>query len=454
MSNSHLSVPKYDQEPQNFSRSQAWSHSEDNDNKSHYTIRKAESRTSLCSYRSSRDLLDFIADIRGRMYSSMSDLYVLPSDQEEWERLNKFHNSLLLALGNLCPDMDIVDTILAPPSGASKSVLDLGCGTGRWCMEMGYRYPNADVVGVDLVPYPLNPDTTAQQCHFELDNVDLGLSHFFDQFDLVHARCIELGLSDYKKMVEEATFCLRPGGLLILAEIDWQLYEEDMKTPVIPASDEHPKGCWIQRFLEESRDAACKNGSDLLETRQVLQEGLWDKPNIDNTTSASLYLPISNPSEVQELPRRMESAASLMKQNLMASLCLLDSRSLVKLKPFSRRFFIAVYIEFFGRQKYPKNSSTSGRRKPIKLERGDKRLWIRVRYAWGRREASPEASPTEPSSTDTESSASSHPVARGEGSFLSAEIHQMLKAETELYPYFYIYQTQEEARAAFHSQGD
>ncbi|KAG8860361.1 hypothetical protein FRB91_003774 [Serendipita sp. 411] len=437
MSNSHLSVPKYDQEPQNFSRSQAWSHSEDNDNKSHYTIRKAESRTSLCSYRSSRDLLDFIADIRGRMYSSMSDLYVLPSDQEEWERLNKFHNSLLLALGNLCPDMDIVDTILAPPSGASKSVLDLGCGTGRWCMEMGYRYPNADVVGVDLVPYPLNPDTTAQQCHFELDNVDLGLSHFFDQFDLVHARCIELGLSDYKKMVEEATFCLRPGGLLILAEIDWQLYEEDMKTPVIPASDEHPKGCWIQRFLEESRDAACKNGSDLLETRQVLQEGLWDKPNIDNTTcrSASLYLPISNPSEVQELPRRMESAASLMKQNLMVL-----HRSLHRI----------LRTAEISQEQLDQWSSEADK----ELERGDKRLWIRVRYAWGRRKASPEASPTEPSSTDTESSASSHPVARGEGSFLSAEIHQMLKAETELYPYFYIYQTQEEARAAFHSQGD
>ncbi|KAG8830082.1 hypothetical protein FRC17_005476 [Serendipita sp. 399] len=424
MSYSHLSIPKFDQDPQNFSRSQA--PSEDNDNKSHFTIRKAESRTSLCSYRSSRDLLDFVKDISGRMYSSMSDLYVLPSDQEEWGRLNKLHDALLLTLGHLCPDMAVVDSVLTSANGALTSALDLGCGTGRWCNEIGRRYPNINIVGVDLAPYPLDPDKTVQHCHFELDNIDLGLSHFFDQFDLVHARCIELGLSDYKKLIEEAIFCLRPGGLLILAEIEWQIYEEDMQTPVSPASEQQPDGSWVQRFLQEAREAACRNGSDLLVAHQTLQEGLWDKPNIDNEScrSASLYIPLSNEIGERGIPRRMNLATSLMKQNLMM---------------FHRNLYRLLRANGVPQETLDEWSLKADN----ELERGDKRRWVRVQYAWGRRNVSPTPSP---SSTDAGANAATHLESHSEQLPFSAEMQQILGDELAPYPYLFVSHTQEEAK--------
>jgi hypothetical protein len=61
--------------------------------------------------------------------------------------------------------------------------------------EMAAEFPHATVVGVDLAPCPLDPNTTPENFHFELDNIDLGLSHFFNQFDFVQARGLSMGVS-------------------------------------------------------------------------------------------------------------------------------------------------------------------------------------------------------------------------------------------------------------------
>jgi len=59
---------------------------------------------------------------------------------------------------------------------------------------MARDFPHATVIGVDLAPCSLYSESAPENCHFELDNVDLGLSHYFDQFDLVHARGVGLGV--------------------------------------------------------------------------------------------------------------------------------------------------------------------------------------------------------------------------------------------------------------------
>ena len=42
-----------------------------------------------------------------------------------------------------------LDTVTLPPKGA---VLDLACGTGDFSVEVRHRYPEAEIVGVDLTP--------------------------------------------------------------------------------------------------------------------------------------------------------------------------------------------------------------------------------------------------------------------------------------------------------------
>ncbi len=73
--------------------------------------------------------------------------YLLPSDEREIHRLDFQHYLLRHALqGNFSAP------ITANPRGYPTSILDVGCGTGRWAIEMALQFPDASIIGVDLSP--------------------------------------------------------------------------------------------------------------------------------------------------------------------------------------------------------------------------------------------------------------------------------------------------------------
>lgn len=84
---------------------------------------------------------------------------MLPSDEVEWARLDKQHSAFLIALGGLYPCPEVVEAVLDPAGPQPKRILDVGCGTGSWAIEMAQRFPHCAVKGVDLAPVPL--DTAA-----------------------------------------------------------------------------------------------------------------------------------------------------------------------------------------------------------------------------------------------------------------------------------------------------
>ncbi len=115
--------------------------------------------------------------------------YVLPSDDQEINRLDFQHYMLRFALrGNY-----------AAPLNQPQSILDVGSGTGRWAMEMAQLFPYSNVVGTDLVEpkteasaaslgYGLDrrPDNYA----FVQGNVFEGLPFADGTFDFVHVRLL------------------------------------------------------------------------------------------------------------------------------------------------------------------------------------------------------------------------------------------------------------------------
>ena len=70
--------------------------------------------------------------------------YVLPKDDTEMNRLDFQHYMLRYALrGNYAAPI--------AANGAPKAILDVGSGTGRWAREMAMTFPDANVIGLDIL---------------------------------------------------------------------------------------------------------------------------------------------------------------------------------------------------------------------------------------------------------------------------------------------------------------
>ena len=60
---------------------------------------------------------------------------------------------------------------------------------------MANNFPHVEIIGMDLAPSIMNEDNVPDNCRFELDDVNRGLPHFYDQLDLVHMRQVSSGVS-------------------------------------------------------------------------------------------------------------------------------------------------------------------------------------------------------------------------------------------------------------------
>jgi SAM-dependent methyltransferase len=103
---------------------------------------------------------------------------LMPQDQREMERLDFQHHLLRQVCGR---------NYLAP-IGWPESILDIGCGTGRWAIEMADEFPAAVVVGADLLP-PAPYGWTPSNCFFQYGNILDTLPFSDGSFDFVHQRC-------------------------------------------------------------------------------------------------------------------------------------------------------------------------------------------------------------------------------------------------------------------------
>lgn len=143
--------------------------------------------------------------------------YLLPKDLEESNRLDLQHYLLRYVLNS---------NYLAP-LGQPHSILDVGCGTGRWGAEMARQFPNANVVGVDIAPPPTDSVSVLQGKEQPPENflfiegdVTRGLALPDNSFDFVHMRLVVLALpqSAWLPVIHELCRVTRPGGWIELVD--------------------------------------------------------------------------------------------------------------------------------------------------------------------------------------------------------------------------------------------
>ena len=105
--------------------------------------------------------------------------YALPNDKEEHERLDKMQLMCRSLIGG---------NILAPISPQPKNIIDVGAGSGAWCLEVAKDYPSTQVCGIDISP--IERPNVPENCKFELADLNDGLKFDNDSIDLANSRYI------------------------------------------------------------------------------------------------------------------------------------------------------------------------------------------------------------------------------------------------------------------------
>jgi ubiquinone/menaquinone biosynthesis C-methylase UbiE len=139
---------------------------------------------------------------------------------EELERLEDQDRMLTAGMGGVLPE--VADPVLL------RRVLDVGCGTGGWLMEMARTYPTIErLVGVDISGKTLTyaraqADVQQLAGRVEFRTMDALRVLVFptSSFDLVNQRlgASWLRLWDWTKLLVEYQRVTRPGGVMRITE--------------------------------------------------------------------------------------------------------------------------------------------------------------------------------------------------------------------------------------------
>ncbi len=122
------------------------------------------------------------------------------------------------AMGGLLPELSDLSQV--------EHLLDIGCGPGGWAIEVAYKYPDIEVMGVDINRTMVNYARAIAKSQglknvlFDVMNVREGLEFDDNTFDLINARFI-LGFMDiasWPVLLAECMRVLKPGGIIRFSE--------------------------------------------------------------------------------------------------------------------------------------------------------------------------------------------------------------------------------------------
>ncbi|CAB4444700.1 unnamed protein product [Rhizophagus irregularis] len=142
--------------------------------------------------------------------------YVYPVDHDETDRSQMQHFMYKHVWGR-----NFSSPIEQELQSDSMRILDVGCGSGTWILEMASEYPNAHFTGVDIARlYPL--EIKPENVSFAQANVLVGLPFPDDTFDFIHMSFMLFAftLKNWEIAINELIRVCKPGGYVELMEKD------------------------------------------------------------------------------------------------------------------------------------------------------------------------------------------------------------------------------------------
>ncbi|KAI5782588.1 S-adenosyl-L-methionine-dependent methyltransferase [Geopyxis carbonaria] len=182
----------------------------------------------------------------GRRYHGFRDgRYMLPNDDSEQERIDLHHHCLTWHFGG--------ELHLAPLRNPRR-ILDIGAGSGLWCISIAEEFPEAEVVGIDLSV--IDPPWTPPNVLFVVEDAEDPWTCPPGHFDYIHLSSMTGCIQSWPQLLRQATAALAPGGFLELVDHTAYFLSDDNTT--------HPSH-YTQRWIRAHAAAFARQGIPWLE---------------------------------------------------------------------------------------------------------------------------------------------------------------------------------------------
>ncbi|KXX77354.1 Demethylmenaquinone methyltransferase, partial [Madurella mycetomatis] len=218
-------------------------------------------------------------------YAVENGIYFAPVDDDEIDRLQYMHVIFNMMFDN---------RLIFPPIPRPRRILECGSGSGAWAMEVAEQYPECEVIGIDVYPYPV-PEHIPTNLDFQVDDLNSPSTFPSNYFDLVHSRMMAGGIhaDRWANYLSDILRVLRPGGWCQMVEIYFNAQSDNGTL-----TSNHALQVWSQSYMQSLQPAK--------DPRAPLRLQSWmTQAGFVEVESRLLTLPLSGWSSGAGLPTRL-----------------------------------------------------------------------------------------------------------------------------------------------------